>query len=174
MPGFLWKRFVVRRRIPSLIPPNYSNRYPVFYHAEQTPNPQSRIMLSEQVDNLGMPRLKVDFRVKAGDVDKIIRAQQAFDRWLKKINVGELRFLGENPEDDISSQFTGGDGHFIGTTRMGTDPNNSVVTKDCNIHGIGNLYVASSSVFPTSGQANPTLTIVAMTLRLADHLTEKH
>ncbi len=171
MPGFMWKRFVVKRRIPSLIPPNRSNRYPMFYHAEQTPNPQSRVMLSDQVDNLGMPRLKVDFRVKAGDVDKIIQAQQTIDAWLKKTGVGQLQFLSDNPADDISSQFAGGDGHFIGTTRMGEDPSDSVVDKDCRIHGIDNLYVASSAVFPTSGQANPTLTIVALTLRLADHLT---
>ena len=171
LPGFVWKRIAVRRRIPSLIPPNQSNRYPLFYHAEQTPNPDSRVMLSDQLDRLGMPRLKVDFRVESGDADKIIRAQQAMDQWLKKTGVGQLRFLGNDPREDISSQFAGGDGHFIGTTRMGHNPANSVVTKNCNIHGIDNLYVAGSAVFPTSSQANPTLTIVAMALRLAEHLT---
>jgi choline dehydrogenase-like flavoprotein len=60
--------------------------------------------------------------------------------------------------------------HHIGTTRMHADPKQGVVDPDCRIHGLANLYVAGSSVFPTSGYANPTLTIVALALRLADHL----
>jgi choline dehydrogenase-like flavoprotein len=61
--------------------------------------------------------------------------------------------------------------HHMGTTRMGNDPSTSIVDRDCRIHGIANLYVAGSSVFPTSGSANPTLTIVALSLRLANHLS---
>jgi choline dehydrogenase-like flavoprotein len=61
-------------------------------------------------------------------------------------------------------------GHHIGTTRMGVDPRFSVVNADCRVHGIRNLYISGSATFPTSGQANPTLTIVAMSLRLAEHL----
>ena len=171
LPGFVWRRFFVKRRIPSLIPPNHSNRYPLFYHAEQTPNPDSRITLSSRRDQLGIPRLKVDFRVQSGDLDRIIAAQQTIGEWMDRTGVGKLRFLNDDYAEDISSQFAGGDGHFIGSTRMGEDPANSVVTPDCNVHGIGNLYIAGSSVFPTSGQANPTLTIVALALRLAEHLT---
>jgi len=61
-------------------------------------------------------------------------------------------------------------GHHIGTARMGTDPRSSVVNSDCRVHGIGNLYIAGSAVFPTSSQANPTLTLVALALRLAARL----
>jgi len=60
--------------------------------------------------------------------------------------------------------------HHIGTTRMHPDPKQGVVDQNCRVHGISNLHVAGSSVFPTSGHANPTLTIVALALRLADHL----
>jgi choline dehydrogenase-like flavoprotein len=62
--------------------------------------------------------------------------------------------------------------HHMGTTRMGDDPRVSVVDPDCKVHGIANLFVAGSSVFPTSGSAGPTLTIVALAIRLADHLAE--
>src|SRR5690606_2842155 len=61
-------------------------------------------------------------------------------------------------------------GHHIGTTRMSADPAQGVVDPDCRVHGVGNLHVASASVFPTSGQANPTLTLLALTFRLAEHL----
>ena len=63
--------------------------------------------------------------------------------------------------------------HHMGTTRMGTDPSTSVVDPDCRVHGIDNLYVAGSSVFPASGYANPTLTIIALALRLGDHLASE-
>jgi choline dehydrogenase-like flavoprotein len=63
--------------------------------------------------------------------------------------------------------------HHMGTTRMSDDPKRGVVDRHCRVHGMENLYVAGSSVFPTSGSANPTLTLVALTLRLADHLKER-
>jgi choline dehydrogenase-like flavoprotein len=61
-------------------------------------------------------------------------------------------------------------GHHIGTARMGASPSTSVVDGDCRVHNVGNLFISSSAVFPTSGQANPTLTIIALALRLGDHL----
>ena len=63
--------------------------------------------------------------------------------------------------------------HHMGTTRMNANPKHGVVNADCRVHGIGNLYVAGSSVFPTSGSANPTLTIVALALRLADQIKRR-
>ena len=63
-------------------------------------------------------------------------------------------------------------GHHVGTTRMGDDPVTSVVNKHCQVHGYDDLYIASSSVFPTSSQANPTLTLLAFALRITDHVAE--
>jgi choline dehydrogenase-like flavoprotein len=65
-------------------------------------------------------------------------------------------------------------GHHIGTARMGDDPRTSVVDADCRVHGVQNLYIASAATFPTSSQANPTLTVVALALRLAEHLRGRH
>jgi choline dehydrogenase-like flavoprotein len=71
--------------------------------------------------------------------------------------------------DRIYKQPAGG-GHILGTTRMGESPSTSVVDRDCRVHGYDNLFIAGSSVFTTGGYANPTLTIVALALRLADRL----
>ena len=92
-----------------------------------------------------------------------------------------LRLLGESliasekgrvriDNERLYQQPTGG-GHIMGTTRMGTNRSNSVVDSDCRVHGYENLFVAGSSVFPTGGYANPTLTILALALRLADTLS---
>jgi choline dehydrogenase-like flavoprotein len=77
-------------------------------------------------------------------------------------------------ENDHSwPEFTGGGWHHMGTTRMGTDPKQSVVNPDCRVHGIDNLYMAGSSCYVTAGAPNPTLTLVALSLRLSDHLKQR-
>ena len=70
----------------------------------------------------------------------------------------------------VACEFTGGGWHHMGTTRMGDDPKQSVVNADCKVHGIDNLYIAGSSCYVTAGAPNPTLTLVALSLRLSDHL----
>jgi choline dehydrogenase-like flavoprotein len=75
--------------------------------------------------------------------------------------------------EDGEPEWISGSHHHMGTTRMADSPRNGVVNKNCRVHGVENLYVAGSSVFPTSGFVNPTLTIVALALRLADHLSMK-
>jgi choline dehydrogenase-like flavoprotein len=74
---------------------------------------------------------------------------------------------------DLIKQNLGVGSHHIGTTRMADNPQQGVVDRDCKVHGINNLYLASSSVFPTSSYANPTLTIIAIALRLADYLKKE-
>jgi choline dehydrogenase-like flavoprotein len=73
----------------------------------------------------------------------------------------------------VSEADLAGNYHFIGATRMSTDPRDGVVNANCKVHGVDNLYVAGCSVFPTGGHANPTLTIVALAIRLADHLRSR-
>jgi choline dehydrogenase-like flavoprotein len=75
-------------------------------------------------------------------------------------------------KDPSWPDFTGGGWHHMGTTRMSNDPASGVVDKNCKVHGLANLYIAGSSCFTTAGAANPTLSLVALSLRLAAHLRE--
>ncbi len=139
---------------------------------EQAPDPDSRVSLAENRDVLGLRRVKVDWRV--GELERLTAAK--FTGYIAaefaRLGMGRCRM--EPWVQDQRVPLTDGLGetyHHIGTTRMADDPQEGVVDGNCAVHGMDNLYVAGSSVFPTSGQANPTLTIVALALRLADHLT---
>ena len=135
--------------------------------SEQAPNPDSRVTLGSRRDRFGQPVPRLDWRLTDLDRRSIRRGQELVDQALRAAGLGRVeRMLGdEHPEPAIS-----GGPHHMGTTRMSADPRHGVVDPDCRVHGIGNLYVAGSSVFPTCGYANPTLTILALTLRLAAHL----
>lgn len=168
-PELFYKRMLAERKLPSLIIKSPTNRYHLHYHVEQSPNPESRVDLSLERDALGVPRLRVDFRYTELDINSIIRAHKMIGKSLREFNCGYLRFLSDDLEKDIKEQVSVG-GHHIGTTRMAKNSSEGVVDENCRVHGISNLFVASSAVFPTSGQANPTLTIVAIALRVANHL----
>jgi choline dehydrogenase-like flavoprotein len=127
-----------------------------------------RVTLSEDRDALGMPRARVDWRIDPADT-------AAVGAWLKRLD-GAVRAAGlghvVQPEPGWEEQITGGP-HHMGTTRMAADPRRGVVDRDASVHSVNNLYVAGSSVFSTGGYANPTFTVVALTLRLADHLAAR-
>jgi choline dehydrogenase-like flavoprotein len=138
---------------------------------EQEPNPQSRVTLSVEKDRLGMNRAKVDWRIS--------EIERTTARYFSGFIADVLRRLGlgdSEPSHWLSSDAPVRDGelygtfHFIGATRMSKDPRDGVVDENCCAHGIKNLYFAGCSVFPTGGHANPTLTIIALAIRLADHL----
>lgn len=134
---------------------------------EQLPNPDSRVRLGTARDSMGMRVADVAWRLSPLDRRSIRRAHQLMDEELRASGCGWL----EDVLDDATPppEFKGG-WHHMGTTRMHADPADGVVDGDGRVHGIDNLYVAGSSVFPTSGFANPTLTIVALALRMAEHL----
>ncbi|MEM7503653.1 MAG: GMC family oxidoreductase [Pseudomonadota bacterium] len=138
-------------------------------HPEVVPNPDSRITLTEERDALGMQRVKVDWRLTDVDRRSIRRGLEILGEEIGREGIGRLKFADWVLEDGFEVPGVGSY-HHIGTTRMGGDARNSVIDPDCRIHGMDNLYVAGSSVFPTSSSANPTLTIAALALRLADHL----
>jgi len=96
----------------------------------------------------------------------IARLHESLDGELRRTGIGGV----ESRVDDIDRITFTDASHHMGTTRMSSDPKRGVVDPDCRVHGVANLYVAGSSVFPTCGNANPTWTIVAMALRLAEHL----
>lgn len=138
---------------------------------EVAPNPDNRVTLEAERDGLGMQRVRLDWKV--GELERNTVAEtvnlmaQEFGRLaVGRVQINELLL----EDDDAWSRNLSWFGHHMGTTRMSMDPRRGVVDTHCKVHGLANLYVASSSVFPTSGYANPTLTIVALAMRLADHL----
>ena len=143
--------------------------------AEAAPNPDSRVRLGDQLDALGMPRIVLDWRLTEQDKRSLLAGHQAVAEELGRTGLGRLQIADWLTEGDNSwSPSIEGGHHHLGTTRMSQSiASQGVVDPNSRVHGIANLYIAGSSVFPTSGSANPTLTIVALALRLAAHLQER-
>ena len=137
--------------------------------AEQSPNPDSRVVLGTERDQLGLRRANLDWRPSELDRRSVRKLLELTAQELARMDVGRLRIENWIMEDDWSGNARG-HYHHMGTARMASDPSQGVVNADCQVFGTDNLYIAGSSVFPTGGCANPTLTLVALTLRLADHL----
>jgi choline dehydrogenase-like flavoprotein len=138
---------------------------------EQAPNPDSRVGLSGRRDALGLPRLKLDWRLTEQDRLSFYTNLHSLALEFGALGIGRMRETVADPGD--WPQPVAGGSHHMGTTRMSNDPLRGVVDRNCKVHDVENLYVAGSSVFPTSGSANPTLTLVALTLRLAGHLKDR-
>ncbi len=135
--------------------------------SEQVPNPESRVTLSTERDLFGLNRAQLNWQLANQDIETIVASQRVLDAELQRWGVGKL---GAAFEDESPRPFISGGWHHMGTTRMNNDPKQGVVDEDCKVHGLANLFVGGSSVFPTSGYANPTLTIVALAIRLAEHV----
>lgn len=136
---------------------------------ETTPCRESRVTLGQREDHFGMPRVEVDWRINESDQRGYERLLQVMRSEFPRLGLGRLVEHGEYDNDGWSRSMIGGK-HHMGTTRMAENPHDGVVDPECQVHGIDNLHIAGSSVFPTGGYANPTLTIVALALRLADRL----
>jgi choline dehydrogenase-like flavoprotein len=135
-------------------------------YSEQEANKESRVYLGNEKDKLGMPKLILDWRVSDRSLKSSLRLMELLDEHLRKHGVGHIE---ENLSELKRLPYTDAS-HHLGTTRMSPDSKSGVVDVNCQVHGVDNLFVAGSSVFPTAGHANPTLTIAAMSLRLADYL----
>jgi choline dehydrogenase-like flavoprotein len=135
---------------------------------ELTPDPERRLTLTGEKDALGLPRLKLHMRIADEDFSRYRRTLVEMGRQLLASRTGMLR-IDKHSRDDWMKTMDWGH-HHVGTTRMHADPKQGVVNADSQVHGLGNLYVAGSSIFPTYGASNPTLNLIALTWRLADHL----
>lgn len=145
--------------------------YSFIARTETAPNPANRVTLAEERDALGLRRARLDWTVGALERRTVETTMRLVAAELGRLGIGRVRINELLLEDDARwSENLSWFGHHMGTTRMSETAKTGVVNPDCRVHGIANLYVASSSVFPTSGFANPTLTILALALRLADHL----
>jgi choline dehydrogenase-like flavoprotein len=135
---------------------------------ECAPDPDNRIELAEACDRLGRPLVRLYWRLRHIDLSSVVRTHALLDEALRRAQLGYLRLRNEQTQEWQSSVEPGK--HHMGTTRMHDDPARGVVDRDCRVHGVENLFIAGSSVFPSAGFANPTLTIVALSLRLAAYL----
>ena len=171
--AFAWHmlcgRVLAERKFPSVIIRSKANLFSLDFHAEQQPNPQSRVTLGEELDALGVPRLRIDWRYTQGDVDCVQRALGLLAADLRASGIGVFDYDPGSVELEMTRYGAYG-GHHIGTARMGSDPRSSVVDHNCRVHGVDNLFIAGAATFATSSQANPTLTVVALALRLAEYL----
>jgi len=158
---------MTRRRRPPIF---QASRVDVYCLVEQEPDPASRVTLSDRVDALGVPISRVDWRVSERERISVGRLAGLLAQEL-----GRLGYASPEPAEWLE----GGEGwpesitdraHPIGTTRMADDPRAGVVDRNCQVHDTEGLFVAGSSTFPTAGHVNPTLMIVALAIRLADHL----
>jgi choline dehydrogenase-like flavoprotein len=144
--------------------------YHTAYNCGPYPDPDSRVTLIDTVDALGLREVRLDWRLPASFERDMQRAHELLGQELGRTGVGRLRIessatTGYDPIKDL------GEGHHhMGTTRMHDDPRHGVVDADCRVHGIGNLSIAGSSVFPSYACDDPTMTIVALALRLSSHL----
>jgi choline dehydrogenase-like flavoprotein len=135
---------------------------------EQAPDPESRVTVDHrQRDRFGLPKLQLDWRIG----ESTYRSQRVMHETMKLVlkRIGITGFFSEVLEHDTEPELWDMK-HPSGTTRMSTSPRTGVVDRSCRVHGLSNLYIVGSSVFPTVGHANPTLTVVALAARLADEL----
>jgi choline dehydrogenase-like flavoprotein len=138
------------------------------------------VTLTEEVDATGVPRVALDWRLSQIDARSVAILVRTLGHELKRLGLGRVEPAewlangagGWRTDPLISSHPIGGY-HHMGTTRMSDDPGQGVTDGDGRVHGIGNLYVGGSSLFPTGSWANPTLTIVALALRTADRISAK-
>jgi choline dehydrogenase-like flavoprotein len=138
--------------------------FEVIYQIEQSPDPDNRVMLSTERDRLGLNKAEIHWRLNEIDRRTIQRVKEIWAEEFDKAGLGHLQLEPELKFDKLAMH------HHMGTTRMHSDPKQGVVDANGKVHGITNLFITGSSIFPTAGYANPTLTIIALALQLADYL----
>jgi choline dehydrogenase-like flavoprotein len=156
-------------KVPGIFLPSATNVYPLYYHGEHLPHYDSHIAPASERDALGVPRMRTRLRFDDEDIRGAMRVHEHFDRYLRRCGIGRLEYLHPDPREAFREQLLDGY-HQAGTTRMSAKPEDGVLDSQLAVHGFDDLFVASSSAFVTSGQANSTFTIVVLAIRLAEHL----
>lgn len=167
---WLFKIKLAKRKLPYTLIPNRNGTYPIEFNSEQIPSAANRITLLNCVDAYGMPQVAIAWQLTPADIESGIKSFEALQQMLASSGQGQLHYDAGQLREQMQSALPVG-GHHMGSTRMGTHAENSVVDAELKVHGTDNLYLCSSSVFPTNSHANPTLMTVALALRLADHFT---
>jgi choline dehydrogenase-like flavoprotein len=143
--------------------------FEVLHQTEQLPNPNNRVRLSDQLDPLGRRRVQMETQWRQADIEGVQRAQAVLAREIDRAGLGRFKIARDG---DLPMMSTPGTAHHMGTTRMHVSPKWGVVDANCKVHSVPNLFIASGAVFPTGSYANPTLTIVALSIRLGDRIKQ--
>ncbi|MBL4608358.1 MAG: GMC family oxidoreductase [Pseudomonadales bacterium] len=142
-------------------------------YAEHAPNHQSRVTLTSGKDKFGMPRISLDLKMQEIDRRSVLESQKALARFLGSNGLGRIK-IDASIQDKSWPKFLKAGSHQLGGTRMHEDPRFGVVNSDCEVYGTKNLFIAGSSLFPTSGTSPPTIAAIALGLRLADFIQLNH
>lgn len=169
MPGSLlipasifYRRYCLNRKLPGVFLFNKSNRYALHFHSEQIPVASNKMELGQDGETL-----HIHYNLVDDDIESVIKLHEKLDEWLRKCRCGQLEYW--YPRKDLSDKIRqmSRDGiHQCGTTRIADSPQKGVVDKNLRLFGTDNVFICSSSVFPTSGQANPTFFWVLLQLGL--------
>jgi choline dehydrogenase-like flavoprotein len=167
-------RYLSPTRKPGFLIHNVGGRYALHYHAEQSPSVGSHIGLLGGEGSDGLPLLSICLRYSRIDAESVVESHAIIDQALRKSGRGQLEYWhpATGLEDSVLQQAADGI-HQLGTTRMSASPTAGVVDANLRVHGTNNLFIASTSVFPTSGQANPTFLAVALAIRLGRFLVQE-
>ena len=165
-------RYLRKRRLPSVLAPPTAAEQHILYQTEHAPNPDSRVLLTGERDAFGLRRMTVRPAFSDVDVDTIVELHRLLAERFDKTGLGSVEFNEPRLREHISDypRHFNSQAHQLGTTRMSLGPADGVVDLNCEVHGVRGLFVMGGSVFPTGGHANPTLTIVALSVRLAAYL----
>jgi len=159
------------RKAPGFFVKSADNRYLLHYHGEHLPHWESRVELTDERDALGMRKVRTRMHFSDADYESAYKAIALIDAHLRDYGVGNVEWLTGDTAASIKAFMHGFAGyHQAGTTRMSETADGGVVDSDLQVHGVRGLYVASTSVLPTSSQANPTLLGIALGVRLAERL----
>jgi hypothetical protein len=162
-----YSRYCIKRKLPGVFLYSPRNLYALHFHSEQIPVPENRMELSADGETLD-----IHYKYTDQDVDSIIRTHELLDKWLRQCKCGELTYWYPKNELSAAIHSMSIDGlHQVGTTRIAATADAGVVDDNLKVWGTSNLYVCSSSVFPTSGQANPTFLLGVFAVRLAHQLS---
>lgn len=164
-----WKRYCVKRKLPGVFLYSSANEYALHFHSEQIPVPQNRMELADDGETL-----LIHYELTNEDIQSVIASHKLLDSELRRSNCGELRYWFDEevlPERIVDMSRDGV--HQCGTTRIAKSAEDGVVDRDLKLFGTDNVFVCSSSTFPTSGQANPTFLLGVFAVRLARHLRDK-
>jgi choline dehydrogenase-like flavoprotein len=153
---------------------NSNRSFQMFIRLEQAPNPDSRVTLEQEKDALGMPHATLHWVLTPLEKRSLRKIMETLGEQAGAYRTGRVKlkdFLVDET-DNSWPESTGGGWHHMGTTRMSEDPSQGVVDANCKVHGLANLFIAGSSCFATAGAPNPTLSVIALSLRLSDHLKQ--